>query len=84
MAAIVVPKDGKEVILSELREWAKEHMASYAIPTMLRCVDRLPKNAMGKVNKKELVATMFPPEKPWHVNTVVQPAGGALAAPSSS
>ncbi|KAF4524887.1 hypothetical protein B566_EDAN015543 [Ephemera danica] len=38
----------------------KDHMAPYAIPTLLRCVDRLPKNSMGKVNKKELISTLFP------------------------
>ncbi|XP_065338199.1 malonate--CoA ligase ACSF3, mitochondrial [Cloeon dipterum] len=63
IAAVVVPKEGKEVVLSELREWAKSHMTPYSIPTLLKCVDKLPKNAMGKVNKKELVQQMFPPQK---------------------
>lgn len=57
---MVVPKSGKEIILSKLREWSKERMAPYAIPTVLKVVEKLPKNAMGKVNKKELVKTMFP------------------------
>ncbi|KDR20268.1 acyl-CoA synthetase family member 3, mitochondrial isoform X2 [Zootermopsis nevadensis] len=60
VAAVVVPKSGKEIILSKLREWSKERMAPYAIPTVLKVVEKLPKNAMGKVNKKELVKTMFP------------------------
>jgi non-ribosomal peptide synthetase component E (peptide arylation enzyme) len=60
VAAVVVPREGKDIILSELREWAKDHMASYAVPTLLRCVDRLPKNSMGKVNKKEIITTLFP------------------------
>lgn len=57
---MVVPKSGKEIILSKLREWSKERMAPYAIPTVLKVVEKLPKNAMGKVNKKELVKAMFP------------------------
>lgn len=60
VAAIVVPKTGKEVILSKLREWSKNRMAPYAIPTVLKCVERLPRNHMGKVNKKDLVKQIFP------------------------
>jgi malonyl-CoA/methylmalonyl-CoA synthetase len=60
VAAIVVPKNGKEIILSKLREWSKERMAPYAIPTVLKVVEKLPKNPMGKVNKKELLKAMFP------------------------
>jgi acyl-coenzyme A synthetase/AMP-(fatty) acid ligase len=60
VAAVVVPKSGTEVILSKLREWSKERMAPYAIPTVLRVVDKLPKNAMGKVNKRELLKAVFP------------------------
>ncbi|XP_046386430.1 malonate--CoA ligase ACSF3, mitochondrial [Ischnura elegans] len=60
VAAIVVPRQGKEVILSKLREWSKSRMAHYAIPTVLKCVEHLPRNHMGKVNKKELVKHMFP------------------------
>lgn len=57
---MVVPKSGTEVILSKLREWSKERMAPYAIPTVLRVVEKLPKNAMGKVNKRELLKSVFP------------------------
>jgi acyl-coenzyme A synthetase/AMP-(fatty) acid ligase len=35
-------------------------MAPYAIPTVLRVVEKLPKNAMGKVNKRELLKAVFP------------------------
>lgn len=35
-------------------------MAPYAIPTVLKVVEKLPKNAMGKVNKKQLLKAMFP------------------------
>lgn len=60
VAAVVVPKNGKEIILSKLREWSKEHMAPYAIPTVLKVVEKLPKNTMGKVNKRELLKAVFP------------------------
>ncbi|XP_059285432.1 probable CoA ligase CCL8 [Lycium ferocissimum] len=40
--------------LQELSDWAKEKLAPYKIPTHLYLWDSLPRNAMGKVNKKEL------------------------------
>ncbi|KAI8925306.1 hypothetical protein BC831DRAFT_461507 [Entophlyctis helioformis] len=55
IAAIVVPKAGKTVTLDMLREWLKPRVAPYKLPTSLLVVDELPKNAMGKINKKQLV-----------------------------
>ena len=46
--------------LAELREWCRERMAPYKAPTVLRLVDAIPRNAMGKVNKRALRAEMFP------------------------
>ncbi|KAJ9190217.1 hypothetical protein P3X46_001442 [Hevea brasiliensis] len=42
------------LILEELCEWAKGKLAPYKLPTRLFLWDGLPRNAMGKVNKKEL------------------------------
>jgi malonyl-CoA/methylmalonyl-CoA synthetase len=41
--------------LAMLQEWCKERMASYKVPRRLLIVSQIPRNAMGKVNKKELV-----------------------------
>jgi malonyl-CoA/methylmalonyl-CoA synthetase len=60
VAAVVVPRNGTEIILSKLQEWSKERMAPYAIPTVLKVVEKLPKNTMGKVNKRELLKAVFP------------------------
>lgn len=54
----VVKKDTK-LDLEMLRTWAKEKLPEYAAPTVLKVVDELPKNAMGKVNKKELLKSHF-------------------------
>ncbi|GER48338.1 acyl-CoA synthetase family member 3 [Striga asiatica] len=64
VCAIVVPdseikrkreKDLKPILtLEELSGWAKEKLAPYKIPTRLLIWESLPRNAMGKVNKKEL------------------------------
>ncbi|KAF7843367.1 malonate--CoA ligase isoform X2 [Senna tora] len=40
--------------LEELSSWAKDRLAPYKIPTKLFLWDSLPRNAMGKVNKKQL------------------------------
>ncbi|CAN4115719.1 unnamed protein product [Withania somnifera] len=64
VCAVVVPKaDVKRrrdeelkpaLTLQELSDWAKEKLAPYKIPTRLFLWESLPRNAMGKVNKKDL------------------------------
>uniref|UniRef100_A0ACD5W1B9 Uncharacterized protein n=1 Tax=Avena sativa TaxID=4498 RepID=A0ACD5W1B9_AVESA len=64
ICAIIVPKeDAKEragkdsepaLTLEALTSWSKDKLAPYKIPTRLYLWDSLPRNAMGKVNKKEL------------------------------
>merc|ERR1711874_804317 len=58
VAAVIVTSD-PDLSLVKLREWAKEEMSSYSLPTRLVAVDSLPRNVMGKVNKKELVKQLF-------------------------
>lgn len=41
----------RSVTLPALRSWAKERLAPYKVPTRLRVVADLPRNAMGKVTK---------------------------------
>lgn len=52
------------VLEAELRGWCKERMPPYAAPTRWLIVGRLPRNVMGKVNKKELIRQLFPPPSP--------------------
>lgn len=59
VAAILVLKPEKQLELEALRTWAKTKMPEYAAPTVLKIVTNIPKNAMGKVNKKELVKNIF-------------------------
>jgi malonyl-CoA/methylmalonyl-CoA synthetase len=51
--AVVVMKDGM-ITLEELREFAKDKLANYKLPSILKIVEALPRNAMGKVVKGEL------------------------------
>lgn len=59
ITAIVVLNEDCFFSLEEMHDWAKDKMASYHIPKKLKIVDSIPRNAMGKVNKKELIQEMF-------------------------
>ncbi|XP_018579732.1 acyl-CoA synthetase family member 3, mitochondrial [Anoplophora glabripennis] len=59
IAAVVVLRNGAEVSLDKLRDWASDKMPKYALPSELKVVEDIPKNAMGKVNKKELAKSTF-------------------------
>jgi malonyl-CoA/methylmalonyl-CoA synthetase len=53
---------GTTLSLDELKTWCEDKMSKYKIPSRLLLVDEIPKNAMGKVNKKDLVK-LFDKEK---------------------
>lgn len=46
----------------ELRRSLKGRLANYKIPQVIKTVDDIPKNAMGKINKKQLVKAIFADE----------------------
>ncbi|KAI9531847.1 Acyl-CoA synthetase member 3, mitochondrial [Dissostichus eleginoides] len=60
VTAVVQLRKGRSMTLSELKTWAREHMVPYIIPTGLLLVDEMPRNQMGKVNKKDLLRHFFP------------------------
>ena len=47
--------DGAALDLSSLRAWAKESLAPHKLPSRLLVLDKLPRNAIGKVMKPALV-----------------------------
>ncbi|MFC5997022.1 long-chain-fatty-acid--CoA ligase [Pseudonocardia hispaniensis] len=50
--AVVVLKDRRRALsIEDLRAWASDELAGYKLPTALEIVDRLPRNASGKVTK---------------------------------
>ena len=56
VSAAVVPEPGasprtSDGIAALLDPWARERLARYKLPRAWRCVDDLPRNAMGKVQK---------------------------------
>ncbi|KAH6720902.1 hypothetical protein BKA61DRAFT_471314 [Leptodontidium sp. MPI-SDFR-AT-0119] len=46
----------------DMRRALKERLANYKIPQVMKVVDDIPKNAMGKINKKQLVKQVFAEE----------------------
>jgi malonyl-CoA/methylmalonyl-CoA synthetase len=43
--------EGEELSLESLREWCQDRISKYRIPSRLVVVEKLPRNAMGKVTK---------------------------------
>ncbi|XP_004944364.1 malonate--CoA ligase ACSF3, mitochondrial isoform X1 [Gallus gallus] len=60
VSAVVQLRRGEMLSVKELKEWARDTMAPYAIPTELIVVEEIPRNQMGKVNKKELLRRFYP------------------------
>ncbi len=54
VCAVLVLKTGSTLTLEELRQWCKDRLAIYKIPSRLLIVETLPRNAMGKVMKPEV------------------------------
>lgn len=53
--AVVVLRQGHEVSATELIDWCRERLAAFKVPRQVRYVDALPRSAMNKVLKRELV-----------------------------
>jgi len=58
VTACVVPRAGATLTLDALKAFARDRLAVYKIPRALRVLDALPRNAMGKIQKKQLVAAL--------------------------
>lgn len=54
VTACVVTRAGADVELDELRAWARDRLAPYKLPRLLRRLPALPRNGMGKVQKSVL------------------------------
>jgi fatty-acyl-CoA synthase len=52
--AVVVVRPGQSLAADELQRFCKERMAGFKTPKLVEVVDALPKNASGKVLKRDL------------------------------
>ncbi|CAC5396298.1 ACSF3 [Mytilus coruscus] len=59
VAAVIVTKSNHHLKLFDLKSWCRDKLPSYQIPSELKNVSEIPRNAMGKVNKKEIVKQLF-------------------------
>ena len=59
VAAVVVAKSQINFDIDDLRTWCADRLPPYQIPTVMKVLPELPRNAMGKVNKKELRLNIF-------------------------
>ena len=55
-ACIVLKAGALPPAVEELRAFCRDKLARYKIPHFFAFVDRLPRNALGKVLKRELIA----------------------------
>jgi len=55
VCAALITRSTNTVTLDSLRNWTKERLATYKIPTQILIVDELPRNVMGKVIKPGII-----------------------------
>jgi len=61
VTAAVVCRPGQSVTADELLAHCREHLAGFKLPKRIVFVDELPKNASGKILKRELRKRLQPP-----------------------
>ena len=54
VASLIVPKDRKKFNIFDFKKFLREHLAVYQYPLIIKLVDNIPKNALGKVVRREL------------------------------
>lgn len=65
VAAVCVPVGGKaaELTVEHVREKLRSELAPYKLPQRIQILDIMPRNAMGKVQKKALREQCFPSKR---------------------
>jgi acyl-CoA synthetase (AMP-forming)/AMP-acid ligase II len=61
LRAFVVCSDGGSATEDELKSYVRENLASYKVPREIIFLDELPRNATGKIVKRELAEREAPP-----------------------
>ncbi|PMD33712.1 long-chain-fatty-acid-CoA ligase [Hyaloscypha variabilis F] len=68
VGAVIILKDSEEEgkkgkwSAMDMRRALRGRLAAYKIPQVMKIVDHIPRNAMGKINKKQLVKAVFQDE----------------------
>ena len=61
--AWVVLKPGQKADMEEIREWCKERLAPFKVPTHVEFRDEIPKTTVGKILRRELVSQHLQAER---------------------
>jgi fatty-acyl-CoA synthase len=56
LKAFVVPRNGTELSAEQVQSYVKQNLARYKVPRDVVFIDQLPRNATGKILKRELQA----------------------------
>lgn len=80
VAAAIVLNNRENLHIDDLRKDLRDSLPGYQMPTILRIVKEIPKNATGKVMKKQLRPQMFPPEGAPDIQRWIRPAKRATEA----
>ncbi|CAF0818190.1 unnamed protein product [Rotaria sordida] len=57
IVAVIVPKSLSNITdltIDTIRQYSKQYLPNYSLPDSITILDHIPRNALGKVNKKEL------------------------------
>jgi fatty-acyl-CoA synthase len=60
LKAVIVKRDSGQLDEDDVKHYVKKHLARYKVPRDVEFIDELPRNATGKVLKRELSK---PPEE---------------------
>ncbi|XP_026932228.1 malonate--CoA ligase ACSF3, mitochondrial isoform X2 [Acinonyx jubatus] len=63
VTAVVTLQEGHSLSHRELKEWARGVLAPYAVPSELLLVEEIPRNQMGKINKRDLIRQFYPSDQ---------------------
>jgi long-chain acyl-CoA synthetase len=55
VTAFVTPHPGKDITPEDLKAYLKQRLASFKVPKQYVIVNELPKNATGKILKREII-----------------------------
>jgi len=58
VTCVAVLKEGQSLDIKELRTWGKDTMATYKVPQELDVVESLPRNQLGKIEKKKILENL--------------------------
>ncbi|XP_058458207.1 malonate--CoA ligase ACSF3, mitochondrial [Malaya genurostris] len=64
VVAVVSVKDIETFSIPQLLTWLEQKLPKQAIPREIKAITEVPRNAMGKINKKDLIQKLFSDVKP--------------------